>query len=141
VQADLALHGNTPEADSTFVLTVDGRTGFHVREMGYDVGEVVAHIAALEDRIAELESALSSQRDEVSESRMQAFRLLTAAREDAEAMVEEARQQAAAILAAAEQPRDGDEIHDLDPRLEVIKAELSAAKQRAFTSVARRRRG
>ena len=123
------------------MLKVDERTGFHVRDKGYDVGEVVAHVAVLEARIAELEAELRVRGDEVSDVRLQAFRVLTTAREEAEAMIEEARQQAAAMIEAAQRSSGGAEPHDLDPRLEVIKAELSAAKQRAFTSVARRRKG
>lgn len=111
-----------------------------MRDKGYDVGEVVSHIAALEARIAELEAELASKRDDVSDVRLQAFRLLTTAREDAEAMVEEARQQAAAILDAAHAAdADVETLPVLDPRLEAIKSELSAAKQRAFTTVASRR--
>ena len=121
------------------MLKVDEQAGFRVRGRDYDEAEVVAHIAALEDRIAHLEAELVAQRDEVSDVRLQAFRVLTTAREDAEAMVEEARQQAVSIVKAAHRRAATGEPYPLDPRLEVIKAELSAAKQRAFTSVARRR--
>ena len=123
------------------MLNVDQRTGFTVREKGYDVGEVVAHIASLEARIEELEAAAAAGNgDLLTDVKMQALRLLATAREDAEAMVAEARREADRILDDARtRAADAEPLAELDPRLEVIRAELSAAKQRAFTSVAARR--
>ena len=126
------------------MLNVDQRTGFTVREKGYDVGEVVAHIASLEARIEELEAgAAAAHGDLLADVKMQALRLLATAREDAEAMVAEARREAEAIREAAHvevvEIVEAEPIPQLDPRLEIIKAELSAAKQRAFASVAVRR--
>ena len=117
---------------------------FSVREKGYDVGEVTAYIISLEERIAELEAALTPQEetgDLVSDVRYQALRLLSTAREDAEAMVEEARQEAQAIIEAARRGENREEkpIEMLAPRLEAIKGDLPASLQIAFHAVAAKR--
>ena len=125
------------------MLQVDERNGFSVREKGYDVGEVNARIAALQARIDELESHGSRAAvDDLSGTRLEALRLLVAAREDAEAMVDEARREARAIVAAALPASNSAEpVATLAPHLEVIKAELPVPTQHAFVAVVTRRTG
>lgn len=124
--------------DTTPVRTT---AAFSIREAGYDVLQVDARIAALEARIAELEDGAGSSGDDLlSDTRFQALRLLMSARQDAEAMVDEARRQAAELLARAQSAEGAiAEISSLEPRLESIKSELPHELQRAFAAVAARR--
>jgi cell division septum initiation protein DivIVA len=124
---------------------------FAIRDRGYDVGEVNSYLYQLEAQIAALESELAA-RDVVppgdaaallTEARLEAFRLLQTASEDAEAMVGEARREAAAIRVAADtvaQPAIPLVI-TLEPHLELIKSDLPVHLQRAFVAVASRRTG
>ena len=118
---------------------------FSIRATGYDVGEVTAHIAALEERVARLESGPSGEGAAtalVMEARREAMRLLMSAREDAESMIEEARSEAASIIAAAQAEGDGPVIvPTLAPDLEIIKTVLPLPSQLAFAAVAQRRNG
>jgi cell division septum initiation protein DivIVA len=118
---------------------------FSIREQGYDVGEVTAHIAALEERVARLESGPSGEKAAealVIEARREAMRLLVSARDDAEMMIEEARREAESIIAAAQTEVNGTvAVPTLEPELEIIKTVLPIPSQLAFVAVAQRRSG
>ena len=124
---------------------------FAIRDRGYDVGEVNSHICRLEARIAELETELAARpaaapdgaSTVMAEARLEAFRLLQAASEDAEALVDEARREAAAIRVAAHTAVEPEIpiVVTLEPHLELIKSDLPVHLQRAFVAVASRRTG
>ncbi len=123
------------------MTALETNTAFAIRELGYDVIEVNNRIAALEARIAELEGDSTQEESGlVADARFQALRLIMSARQDAEAMVDEARAEAAQIREAAgiaAVPNTA----ALPPRLAGILEALPGELQGAFAAVATQRVG